>query len=125
LTANRRANDPVPHYTINAELNKLLARISDILGTVVACYEEGQPWASIDVRRAIAEHAQEIDIRGVIEGRIKPKGVVVLCKFDVDRREDGSTTIRLFEFSESASRRIRSIGKARTSHGELFGHVLQ
>ncbi len=113
------------NYTINAELNRLLARISEAVGSVVACYEEGQPWASADVLRAIAEHAQEIDILGVLEGRIRPKGVVVLCKFNMDRQQDGATVIRLFEFSEWASERIRAIGKAPTSHGELFGQVLQ
>jgi hypothetical protein len=116
---------PVPNYTINAELNRLLTRISDILGVVVACYEEGQPWASRTIARSIGEHAREIDIAGVLDGRITPKGVVVLCKFEADRREDGSTVIRLFEFSEWASQRIRSLGKASTSHGELFEHLLQ
>ena len=116
---------PVSNYTINAELNKLLTRVSDALGTVVACYEEGQPWAPANVLQAIEVHAREIDVSGVLEGRIKPTGVVVLCKFDADRREDGSTVIRLFEFSESISERIRSIGKASTSYGELFGQVLQ
>jgi len=115
----------VPNYTINAELNQLLARISDLLGTAVACYEEGQPWAPANVAGAIADHAREIDIRDVLQGRIKPTGVVVLCMFEADRREDGSTVIRLFEFSEAASLRIRAIGKAQTSYGELFGEVLQ
>jgi hypothetical protein len=115
----------VPNYTINAELNRLLTRISEIIGAVVACYEEGQPWASADVAQAIAEHAREIDILDVLEGRTKPKGVLILCKFNADRREDGATGIRLFEFSELVSERIRSIGHARASHGELFGHLLQ
>ncbi len=112
-------------YTINSELNKLLARISESVGTEVACYEEGQPWASAEIGQAIANHAQEIDLMGVLEGRIQPKGVVVVCKFDADRREDGSTVIRLFEFSEWASDRIRAIGKAHSSYGELFGHLVQ
>ena len=115
----------MPNHTINAELNKLLARVSQILGTVVACYEEGQPWASSGVVQAISRHAEEIDILGVLEGRVRPTGVVVLCKFDADRREDGSTEIRLYEFSEMASDRIRAIGKAQTSFGELFPHLLQ
>ena len=115
----------MPNYTINVELNRLLARISDMLGTAVACYEEGQPWSSANVAHAIEGHAREIDIRAVLEGRIKPTGVVVLCKFAADRRDDGSTVIRLFEFSEFASQRIRAIGKAQSSYGELFGEVLQ
>jgi len=125
VAANRRANARVPNYTVNAELNKLLARVSDIVGEAVGCYEEGQAWASTDILHAISNHAREIDIRGVLEGRIKPTGVVVLCKFEADRQEDGSAIIRMFEFSESASERIRSLGKAQTSHGELFGHLLQ
>ncbi len=113
------------NYTINAELNKLLARISETLGATVACFEEGQPWATAEVVPAIQRHAREIDILGVLEGRIKPTGVVVLCKFEADRREDGSSVIRLFEFSKAASHKIRSIGKAHISRGELFDYLLQ
>lgn len=96
-----------------------------MVGGAVACYEEGQPWATPNVYRAIEEHAHEIDLAAVLEGALKPGGVIILCMFKADRREDGSNLVRLFEFSEWASHKIRSIGKAGSSHGELFEHLLQ
>lgn len=113
------------NHTINTELNKLLTRIAGVVGGAVACYEEGQPWATQNVYRAIAEHAQEIDLAAVLDGALKPQGVVILCMFKADRRQDGSNLVRLFEFSEWASRKIRSVGKAGSSYGELFEHLLQ
>jgi hypothetical protein len=115
----------VTNQTINSELNKLLNRISAIVGGAVACYEEGQPWATQNIARAIDEYAEEIDIVAVLEGRLKPSGILILCMFQSDRREDGSNIVRLFEFSAWASERIRSIGKANSSHGELFSDLLQ
>lgn len=113
------------NHTINSELNKLLNRIAAISGGAVACYEEGQPWATQSIARAIEEFAVEIDLAGVLEGRLKPNGVLILCMFKSDRRQDGSNVVRLFEFSGWASAKIRSLGKANSSHGELFGHLLQ
>lgn len=113
------------NHTINSELNKLLNRIAAVVGGTVACYEEGQPWATENVYQAIREHAEEIDIAAVLDGSVKPQGIIILCMFKADRRQDGSQLVRLFEFSESASEKIRSIGKASSSHGELFEHWLQ
>jgi hypothetical protein len=115
----------VTNHTINSELNKLLSRISTVVGGAVACYEEGQPWATENVARAIEEYTEEIDLVAVLEGRLKPSGILILCMFKSDRREDGSNIVRLFEFSARASERIRSVGKANSSHGELFSDLLQ
>jgi len=115
----------VTNPTINSDLNKLLNRISAIVGGGVACYEEGQPWATENIARAIEEFAHEIDLAAVLEGRLKPTGILILTMFKADQRDDGSTLVRLFEFSEWASVKIRSVGKANSSHGELFNELLQ